>query len=208
MAPDSSPADQPPAPLAQPDPKASDADRERVVTALGDASADGRLTANELSERIEAALVARTHRELAALTADLGQPPAQPGEGMLEAKPVIRIDQRFGSLARTGRWVVPQRFDMRPTWCDVTLDFTEAVITRNQLSIDLKMKGGSLILVTRPGIVVDTSDLRVRYTDVNIGPTPDPDARVLLHIELSGRMRYGRVETRPSPGPAPGPTGS
>jgi hypothetical protein len=90
----------------------------------------------------------------------------------------------------------------------VTLDFTEAVITRNQLGIDLKMKGGSLILVTRPGIVVDTSDLRVRYTDVNIGPVPDPDARVLLHIELAGRMRYGRVETRPSPGAGPSPAGS
>ncbi|HEY3872627.1 MAG TPA: DUF1707 domain-containing protein [Actinocrinis sp.] len=202
MTSDPSPVDQPPAALTRPDPRASDADRERVVAALGEASADGRLTPKELGERLESALVARTHGELAALTADLGPAPGRPPEGMLQAKRVIRIDQRFGSLARTGRWVVPQRFDMRPKWCDVTLDFTDAVINQSKLSIDLSMKGGSLILVTRPGIVVDTSDLRVRYTEVNAGPVPDPDAQVLLYIELAGRMRFGRIETLRSPRPA------
>lgn len=198
MTADSSPVDQPPATLARPDLKASDADRERVVTALRDASADGRLTPDELGERLEAALFARTHGELAAITADLGWPSGYPGAEAVRAKNVIRIEQRGGSLAHTGRWVVPRRFELRPAWCDVTLDFTDAVITRDRLLIELKMKGGSLVLVTRPGIVVDVDELDVRYTDVRVGPAPDPGAPVVLRVELTGRMRYGRIETLPS----------
>lgn len=202
MAADSSPVDQPfdqpPGTIAQADLKASDADRERVVTALRDASADGRLTPDELGQRLEAALFARTLGELAALTADLGWPMGHPGKRPLRARSVIRIDQRGGSLAHTGPWSVPRRFELRPVWCDVTLDFTEAVINHDKLRIDMRMKGGALILVTRPGILVDANDLQVRYTDVRIGSTPDPGASVLLHIELTGRMRYGRIETYPS----------
>ena len=51
--------------------RASDTDRERVVAMLSDALADGRLTQDEHSERIRAALSAKTLGVLARLTADL-----------------------------------------------------------------------------------------------------------------------------------------
>jgi hypothetical protein len=51
--------------------RAADADRERTVERVRRAAAEGRLKADELEERIEAALRARTHGELAQLTADL-----------------------------------------------------------------------------------------------------------------------------------------
>jgi Domain of unknown function (DUF1707) len=85
----------------QPALRASHADRDRTVEVLRDAAGDGRLSASELDERVEAALTARTGSDLAALTADL---PAAPGR---QAKELVRIDQRFGEVARTGRWVVP-----------------------------------------------------------------------------------------------------
>ena len=56
--------------------RASDADRDRVIDILRAATADGRLTADEFNERMEAALASRTFRELAPLTADLGTAPA------------------------------------------------------------------------------------------------------------------------------------
>ena len=59
-----------------PDLRASDADRDRVIDVLRAATADGRLTADEFSERMAAALSSRTFRELAPLTADLATPPA------------------------------------------------------------------------------------------------------------------------------------
>ena len=48
--------------------RASHVDRDRVVELLRVAAGDGRLTAEELDERLEAALTARTCGELAALT--------------------------------------------------------------------------------------------------------------------------------------------
>ena len=109
---------------------------------------------------------------------------------------MIRIDQRGGTVQRTGRWLVPPRMEMHPSWCDVTIDFTEAVIRHDTLYIDMKMRGGSLILVVGPGIVVDADSLATRYTDVNIHPPTGPNTPVRLRIYLEGRMRYGYIEAR------------
>ena len=51
--------------------RASDAERDRVVEALSEHAASGRLTLAELEERAERALHAKTHAELEALTRDL-----------------------------------------------------------------------------------------------------------------------------------------
>jgi uncharacterized protein DUF1707 len=51
--------------------RASDAERERTVERLRAASAEGRLTFEELSERVTAAYDARTHAELELLVRDL-----------------------------------------------------------------------------------------------------------------------------------------
>jgi len=56
--------------------RASHADREQVVGALKAAFVQGRLTADELDERVGQALAARTYAELAALTTDLPADPA------------------------------------------------------------------------------------------------------------------------------------
>jgi hypothetical protein len=179
-----------------PEMRASDADRDRVLDMLREAAADGRLTADEFDERMEAALSSRTLGELAALTADLGPGPGGAGAATAQAEDVMRIDQRGGSVQRTGRWLVPRRLELRPSWCDVTLDFTEAVIAADTLVIEMSMRGGSLILVTRPGIVVDADYLAVRYTDVEIRPDTKPGVPVILRVQLTGRMRYGYVGTR------------
>src|SRR5215467_8290137 len=64
---------------AMPELRASHEDRDRVVEILRVAAGDGRLSGTELDERVEAALTARTYRELAQLTADLPAVPGQPG---------------------------------------------------------------------------------------------------------------------------------
>ena len=193
------PTSGPPEPGSSPDLRASDADRDRVIDVLRAATADGRLTADEFSERMEAALASRTFRELAPLTADLATTPARRPPEDAPAEDVIRIDQRGGSVQRTGRWVVPRRLELQPSWSDVTIDFTDAVIRHDTLHIDMKMRGGSLILVVGPGIIVDADYLATRYTDVIIHPPVEPDAPVRLRIHLAGRMRYGYIEARGRP---------
>ena len=51
--------------------RASDSDREQVAERLRCATAEGRLTADELEERLEVLFASRTHGELDALEADL-----------------------------------------------------------------------------------------------------------------------------------------
>jgi len=56
--------------------KASDADREQVAERLRHATAEGRLLAEELEERLEAVFSARTYGDLDAVVADLPGTPA------------------------------------------------------------------------------------------------------------------------------------
>src|SRR5215472_17415029 len=67
--------------------RASHEDRDRVVEQLRVAAGDGRLSSEELDERLELALSARTYAELVPLTADL---PASPGSGYSAALPAER----------------------------------------------------------------------------------------------------------------------
>ena len=83
---DSSSAGNSPSPGAEPKLRASHGDRERAVDTLRIAAGDGRLTAEELDERLEAALSARTLGELDALTADLAAAPGQPSGSAPPAK--------------------------------------------------------------------------------------------------------------------------
>ena len=71
--------------------RASDQERESVVSVLRDAFADGRLTYEEFEERTAAAYAARTWTDLRELTADL---PAQPLLGVGSGdRPQIRPSQ-------------------------------------------------------------------------------------------------------------------
>ena len=51
--------------------RAADADRDRLITTLQAHTAAGRLTLDEYAERVDRAVLARTHGELAALVQDL-----------------------------------------------------------------------------------------------------------------------------------------
>jgi hypothetical protein len=215
------PTGEPAEPGPSPEMRASDADRDRVIDVLRAAAGEGRLTADEFEERTQAVLSARTFGELAAFTADLPAPghyvpsapghyvPSAPGHYVPSTTPAaappeeIRIAQKGGSVSRTGHWAVPQRIDLRTSWCDVTLDFTDAVLTHTTLFIDMKMRGGTLRMVAGPGIVVDAEGLTVRYTEVEMRSSAEPGAKVVLRVELVGRMRYGRIEVQ-RPGRAPG----
>lgn len=179
--------------------RASHGDRDRTVEVLRVAAGDGRLTSDELDGRLEAALSARTVGELTALTGDLPPVSAMAGGAMAEVKDVVRIEQTHGRAGRGGRWVVPRRLELAVTWCDVTLDFTEAVITYDTLHLDIAMSGGKLTLITRPGVVVDADGVRLAFSRLKYRRRrADRDNRYLLRVELSGQKVYGRIVVRPA----------
>jgi Domain of unknown function (DUF1707) len=193
---DFSSAGEPSGPGASPGMRASDADRDRVADLLCTAARDGRLTADEFDERLEAALSSRTLDELAMLTADLPSGSGRSAVATAQAEDAMRISKHGGKVRRTGRWVVPRRLELRSSWCDVALDFTNAVITRDTVRIDMDVRGGSLILLVGPSTVVDADSLMARYTHVRVGPSAEPGAPVVLRVQLAGRMCYGRIEAK------------
>ena len=184
---------------ARPELRASHQDRDRVVEILRVAAGDGRLSGAELDERVEAALTARTYRELAQLTADLPAVPGQPDPALQQAQAnyLVRIDCRGANAKRDGDWVVPHRMEIRAVGGTVKLDFTQAVITQPTLRIEAKVRGGNLVLVTRPGIEVDADDVAMYGGYVKVRPVPGPKPPVILRVEVSGDAKGGNIVARP-----------
>ena len=173
--------------------RASYEDRDRVVELLRIAAGDGRLSAEELDQRLEMALAARTYGELAALTKDL--PDAAGPAVAAEPKDLIRIEATSGSTRRDGRWVVPKRMEIKVGSGSVRLDFTEAAITQATLAIDVEVNSGSVLLIIKPGIVVDVDDISILSGSVSV-PPPE-DVPTLLSIRVSGKVGSGSVKARP-----------
>jgi hypothetical protein len=177
--------------------RASHADRDKAVELLRIAAGDGRLTPEELDDRLEAALTAKTLSELAVLTIDLPATPGRPaGIAPPQAKELVRFASKGGNVVRTGQWIVPAGIEAKVTGGNVKLDLTAALITLPTLTVDADLRGGNLILVTRPGIIVDTDDLTMAGGNVVFRKGTNSQAAVILRVELSGRVRGGNVVVR------------
>lgn len=79
----------------------------------------------------------------------------------------------------------------------VKLDFTEAVITGRTLGVEADVRSGNLVLVTKPGIVVDTDHVTVRSGNVRIRAPWGSAVPEILRVEVSGKVRSGNITARP-----------
>jgi hypothetical protein len=133
--------------------RASDADRERVLTLLGDAAADGRLTLEEHSQRAERAYAARTLGELAGLTTDLAAPSAQP----IQLDSGRAITGLFRRESREGHWVVPDRLVASAICTEVTLDLRQALLQSSRIVVMATVVLGTLRLIVPDEVAVEIS---------------------------------------------------
>jgi hypothetical protein len=178
--------------------RASHDDRDRVVELLRVSAGDGRLTAEELDERLEQAMTARTYGELARLVADLpAVGSALSPAAALRAKDVVRIDTRSGHVKRADRWVVPQRMEVKVTSGHVLLDFTQAEITHPTLKLNVDVRSGHIRLLIRPGIAVDADEVAIRSGGVRVKTPWGSETPVQLHIEVTGKVGSGHLGARP-----------
>jgi len=178
--------------------RASYEDRDKVAEQLRVAAGDGRLTADELDQRLEAALTARTYGELAALTADLpGVAKVEPDVPAVRPQRAGRIDVGSASVKREGQWEVPQHLDVRIGSGAVGLDLTRTTVPHSRVEIDAEVRSGSLKIVTRPGVVVDATDVTLRSGNVKIRSWPGPPPPVSLLIHVTGSVTSGSIVARP-----------
>ncbi|HEV7847501.1 MAG TPA: DUF1707 domain-containing protein [Thermoleophilaceae bacterium] len=92
---------------------ASDADRERAAERLRAAAGEGRLTADELEDRLERAFGARTQAELEPLTGDL---PAPPRAGQGRGRRPDLAPYVFVSLLLVAIWALTGMGYFWPVW--------------------------------------------------------------------------------------------
>ena len=195
--------------------RVSHQDRDQIAEVLRVAAGDGRLTADELDERLEKALTARTYDDLAVLVADLPAagtalapvPGTQlpvavaaalaGGVGAAPAKELVKIHVSSGHSERVGRWTVPARMDVKAASGHVTIDFTDAVITKNTLHIDAEVRSGHITLITKPGIAVDLDDVSVRSGRVKVRAPWGDSVPAFLRVTVAGTCGSGHINARP-----------
>jgi hypothetical protein len=129
--------------------RASDAERNRTVEALAEASAEGRLSLEEYSERSEAALRARTLGELTGLTVDLPAPAHS--DAALVSEQITAV---LGNESRKGPWVVPAHLEVRSVLGDCHLEMQQAVIGQHVTTIEATVRFGTVTIFVPDGIDV------------------------------------------------------
>jgi hypothetical protein len=160
---------------------------------LGEAMGDGRLTADEHSERVQRAFSARTLGELADLTTDLAVPSAQP----------VRLDGGrvitgvFGPARRDGRWVVPESLTVTAMFGEVEVDFTQAILQTSRVQLYATVFGGRLRLIVPDGVSVVVSGHMVLGR--KRGSTPPPASPGAPVIEVKALVLGGELTVRTPP---------
>jgi len=188
--------------------RASDADRERVANVLREAAGDGRLTMDELDERLDAVYAAKTYAELEPITHDLPDSGATHGPA---PSPAAALDPgRFGGEAtshgavailggftRRGEWVVPKEFTAFMFMGGGEIDLREAHFSEREVAIHIvAIMGGCEIIVPEDATVYVTGIGVLgafEHTDAGAG---SPDGPV---ITINGVAFMGGVDVKRRP---------
>jgi hypothetical protein len=183
-----------------PDLRASDRERDRTIDILRDAAGEGRLTFEELADRIEAAASARTRGELDVLTHDLPVPGFAPVRRGAPASRAVTLRTQhsasLGDMRREGRWHVPVRSSWRSIFGDVVIDLREARIDGDVEEVEVEAVScfGDIDLIVPEGVAVEvraTTGLgSVRQLVGAVAPPGSP------RVTLTGRTVFGDVHVR------------
>jgi hypothetical protein len=142
-----------------PDLRASDREREHTIDVLRDAAGEGRLTFEELADRIDVAAGARTRGELAQVTRDLPAAAATAAAVATAASGAVDMPVErssvFGEVRRSGAWVVPVQSRWRTYFGEIVLDLREARVSAPEVTIQADSVFGSIRLVVPEGVIVE-----------------------------------------------------
>ena len=196
-----------------PELRASDAERERTTEVLRRAAGEGRLTMDELSDRVHAALEARTRAELDRLVADVVVPgggddpvalaerpprmPVRPGED--GARWIVSI---LGGADRKGRWKLGARCTSLNVLGGADLDLNDAELASDVVELTVVSVLGGADVRVPDGVNVEVTDVAILGgNDTDLGEVrPDPGGptvRIRLISVLGGtNVRRGRRRSR------------
>jgi Domain of unknown function (DUF1707) len=139
--------------------RVSDADRERAVVSLRQHLLAGRLTLDEFSERVEAALQARVGADLACVQQDLPAVPA--AEAASSRTPTRFTMAMLGHVTRRGRLRLRRRTVAAVALGDLDLDLREATIDLPQTAVTALVGLGNADVYVPDGVNVVVSGLGI-----------------------------------------------
>ena len=122
----------------------------------GVATGDGRLAPAAPDARIEAALIARTHADLAILSLDRPAPRQPSGSAWPTAEDIVRVGCSSASMRRDGQRVLSLPMEVGVAGVNVRLDLTRADITQADLEVDVSVRRDGVTVITKPEAEVDT----------------------------------------------------
>lgn len=186
--------------------RASDAEREQAAEALRVAASEGRLTVDELEERLSAAYAVRTRRELEQLIADVSERPLgyarHPAatadrsaltvrEGPGGTRWVVSI---MSGNDRRGRWRVGRRVTVLNVMGGGDIDLNDAELADREIQLNVySIMGGGDIMVPH-GVDVQVSNIALMGgNDVELGAEDVPPGGPTIHIRLVSIMGGTKV---------------
>ncbi|MFD8639048.1 DUF1707 domain-containing protein [Streptomyces zaomyceticus] len=185
--------------------RASDADRDRIADILRDALAEGRIDAEEHSDRIDAVYRAKTVGELEPIVRDLPgarrhqEPAPDYGYGQDGADgPPENLVAIFSSNTRKGRWRVSRRTNAFALFGNIEIDLTEAIFAQRLTTINATSIFGNVEVRVPENISLRGSGSGVfgNFEVVTLEGV-DPQAPVVV---INGYSVFGNVEARPKRG--------
>ncbi len=152
--------------------RVSDADRDQVAEVLRDAAGQGRLTLDELDQRLENAYAAKTYADLETVTRDLPAPGTAASAGTAPGATTGFPDSRVGgtpgskvSVAimsearRSGQWVVPDVYVAVAFMGSVVLDLRQARFSQREVTIHAYTLMGGISVILPEDIEADISGI-------------------------------------------------
>jgi hypothetical protein len=181
--------------------RASDADRDRAATVINTAMAEGRLTPDEHSERLDAIYAAKTHADIVPLIEDLpgsghAVAPASSATALVPAGPVNRITAIFSGATRKGAWHVEPAMDILTVFGGVDLDFREALLPGREINLRVTCVLGGVDIIVPPEMrVIDSGFAVLGGRDIT-GESPESESSDAPILRISGACVLGGVDVK------------
>jgi hypothetical protein len=184
--------------------RVSDSDRERAADVLREAAGHGRITMDELDERLELTYAAKTYADLAAVTRDLPGPAQAPSAvqpamaGRIGGTPRSKFSVAIMSGARRmGRWVVPRNYVGVAVMGGIELDLREAQFSEPEVTIHAYTLMGGIEITVPEDVDVDVSGVAfMGGFDHNASGPGVPGAP---RVRIIGFALMGGVDVRRKP---------
>jgi hypothetical protein len=183
--------------------RASDHDREQVAARLHAAAAEGRLSLDELGERLGVLYEARTYGELVPLTRDLPAPSVRPAgpapAGPLRPGPAVSVAVMSG-CERGGEWTVPERHTAVALMGGVELDLRAARFAAPEVSISCVAVMGGIVITVPHDMDVEATGFGLMGAFDGKGAGARPGSQ---RVRVSGFALMGAVEVKRAKPPEP-----